>query len=154
MKSKEIFDKSFAKGKINNNYEIYDFKIYNGRPDFSTKVGNNVTPGKYSDLELYCMNMISDEELIRRKIKEYEELKKNNLITQEEFIKRTTAPVEVAREFSNVKRYIKYGQNKERLRDYFTGKVERYSIDYIKEMAEPKDRPLILIIFIEHYYYV
>lgn len=119
-------------GNLKNNLKLYKLNSSN----FSTKIGNNYVPGKYSDLELYCMNLINDRELISRKIEEYEELLADNLITEDDFIKRTTFPIEVAREFKNVKRYYEFEDEKYTNKDYFTGEIFPYSIDTIRSAAE------------------
>lgn len=126
-------------GNPKSNLKLFKFSSSN----FSTKVGNNFVPKKYSDLELYSLNLLSDKELIDRKTEEYEKLLKENKISEEDFIERTTHPIEVAREFSNVKRYYEYdNKTKESYtgKDYFTGEVIKYSIDKIKIAADKSRR--------------
>ena len=120
-------------GNPKNNLKLFKFT----ERDFSTKVGNNnYNPGKYSDLELYSMNLITDqEELITRKTEEYEKLLEDEIITEDDFIRRTTNPIEVAREIQNVKRYYEFENGEFTGNDYFTGEIKVYTIDNIRESA-------------------
>ena len=137
--AEKLKDIELTIGNPKSNLKLFKFNSSN----FSTKVGNNFVPKKYSDLELYSLNLLSDKELIDRKTEEYEKLLKENKISEEDFIERTTHPIEVAREFSNVKRYYEYdNKTKESYtgKDYFTGEVIKYSIDKIKIAAEKSRR--------------
>ena len=118
-------------GNPKNNLKLFKFT----ERDFSTKVGNNYNPGKYSDLELYSMNLITDQELITRKTEEYEKLLEDEIITEDDFIRRTTNPIEVAREIQNVKRYYEFENGEFTGNDYFTGEIKVYTIDNIRESA-------------------
>lgn len=131
IKPKKIDNIKLGIGQPKNNLKLFKFNSN----DFSTKIGNNFVPGKYSDLELYCMNLISERELISRKIDEYQNLLDDKIISEDDFIKRTTNPIEISREIKNVKRYYELENDKVK-KDYFTGEVFPYTIDSIKDIAD------------------
>ena len=45
----------------------FDKLLFINPSKFSTKTGNNFSPGKYGDLELYIMGLITIDELLDRK---------------------------------------------------------------------------------------
>ena len=122
---KNLFEHFVNNNNNNNNNNLNKFKFID-EAQFSTKTGNNTSPGKYSDLELYIMGFIDENELLTRKQSEYNELLERNIISTEEYNNRISNN-EVVRIYNNV---ISYEHNDER---YWSGIPQSYSIEEIVE---------------------
>ena len=108
---------------FNNNDQINIFKFINEN-EFSPKTGNNTSPGKYGDLELYLMGMIDENELLTRKQAEYNELLNRDIISRDEYNNRINNN-EIVRIYNNV---ISYEHIDER---YWSGIPQSYSLEEI-----------------------
>ena len=111
----------------------YDKITFINPAQFSTKTGNNFSPGKYGDLELYIMGLINETELLERKKKLYNEAYTNKLISLEQLNERISNN-EVLRVYNNVYQF----------NNFFIGKPNKYSLDVIKNICE-KQRGLSII---------
>ena len=107
--------------------DLYKFKFINPSK-FSTKTGNNRSPGKYGDYELYLLGLIDEEEFINRKINIYNQLLDNKIISQEEYNERVNTS-EVIRIYDKV---IMYQKNDE---TYYSGIPIKYNINQIENLT-------------------
>ena len=91
-----------------NEYEIVKFI---DPSKFSTKTGNNYNPGKYGDIELYIMGLITIEEYEERMKNLYLISKNNNYITENEYNSRVNNN-ELFRKYNNICDYYNNTLNK------------------------------------------
>jgi hypothetical protein len=124
---------NLKKNLNNTENKLYKFKFID-ESKFSTKTGNNTSPGKYGDYELYLMGLITEEELLNRKNKIYKQLLDNNTITETEYKERVESK-EVVRTYDKVVKYI-INRDKDNQEVYYSGIPIKYNINEVKELTK------------------